>query len=269
MGAYSCANGVLPLRNGLGRACSRRCSPCDKAAREGVVFKNIEALELTGSLNTVVMDKTGTVTVGKPFVTDVLPIGISAEELMILAASLEEHSAHPIASAVLDYANKNEIYPVPCEDFRSEAGRGMSARVEGETVKLASVGEIFTGEYEGYAALSKPLTDEGKAVVALSRAGVPIGVIGFADKLKPTSRSAIEKLNAMGVRTIMLTGDTPEAAKKVASELSFYDCAAGVSPDKKADIVNKFEIQFTKGRNGSATAPTTLPLLPLRMSEWQ
>lgn len=214
---------------------------CAKAAREGVVFKNIEALELAGSLNTVVMDKTGTVTVGKPFVTDVLPIGISAEELMILAASLEEHSAHPIASAVLDYAKKNEIYPIPCEDFRSEAGRGMSASVEGETVKLASVSEIFAGEYEGYAALSQPLSDEGKAVVALSRAGVPIGVIAFADKLKPTSRSAIEKLNAMGMRTIMLTGDTPEAAKKVAAELSFYDCAAGVSPDKKADIIGKLK----------------------------
>lgn len=214
---------------------------CARAAREGVVFKNTEALELAGSISTVAMDKTGTVTVGKLFVTDVLPIGVSGEELMVIAASVAESSSHPIAVALRDYASKNDIYPIPCESVRTGAGRGLSAEVEGSEVRLASSSEILCGQYEGYMTLKAPLDEEGKTVAAVSRAGVPIGLIGFADKLKPTSRSAVEKLNAMGIRTIMITGDSAESAEKVAKELSFYDYAAGVSPNKKADIINKLK----------------------------
>lgn len=214
---------------------------CARAAREGIVFKNTESLELTGSLNTVAMDKTGTITVGKLFVTDVLPMGVSGEELMVLAASVGESSSHPIAAALHDYASKNDIYPIPCESARIGAGRGLSAQIEGSEVRLASCAEILSGRYEGYAALKANFEDEGKTVAAVSRDGVPIGVIAFADKLKPTSRSAVEKLNAMGLRTIMITGDSAESAGKLAAELGFYDYAAGVSPDKKADIVNKLK----------------------------
>ncbi len=229
-----------PCAMGLARPVAAMFA-CDRAAREGVVFKNTEALELAGSLNTVAMDKTGTVTVGKLFVTDILPIGVSAEELMVMAVSVAESSSHPIAVALRDYAAKNEIYPIPCEGFRSGAGRGIGAVIEGSKVRVAGCSELLVGEYEGYMALKAPLDEEGKTAAAVARDGVPIGIIAFSDRLKPTSRSAVEKLNAMGLRTIMITGDSPESAERIARELSFYDYAAGVSPDKKADIINKLK----------------------------
>lgn len=208
-----------------------------KATQAGIVFKDVETLENVRFIDTVVMDKTGTVTVGKLFVTDVVPLGTSEEEVLILAASVEDNSTHPIAQAILDYAAKNDVTPLECYDYRAVAGSGAMGVVDGENVAVMSAANALTGEYEGYMAVCDQLVKDGKTVMAVTKNGAPIGVIALRDKIKPTSKSGVSKLNRMGKKTIMLTGDSEEEANRVAKQLDFCDYEANVLPGKKADVI--------------------------------
>ncbi len=210
-----------------------------RGEREGVVYKSPVALEKMESINTVVMDKTGVITVGKPFVTDVIPFGTDAVEVMLIAASLESHSTHPIASAVLDYAKKNDIEPMDCDVFESVEGFGVKGVIEEDSVSVGRADAIFIGEYEGYATVCQHLTDEGKTIAAVTRNGSPIGAIAFQDKLKPTSKAGVERLAKLGIRTIMVTGDSQGTGKSVAEEIGVYDHAENVTPSQKADMIRK------------------------------
>ncbi|MCD7785839.1 MAG: cation-translocating P-type ATPase [Oscillospiraceae bacterium] len=210
-----------------------------RGEREGVVYKSPSALEKIEAVNTVVMDKTGVITVGKPFVTDVIPFGTDAVEVVMIAASLESHSTHPIASAVLDYAKKNDIDPTDCDVFESVEGFGVKGVIEEDSISVGRADAIFIGEFEGYVAICQPLTEQGKTIAAVTRNGSPIGAIAFQDKLKPTSKSGIERLAKLGIRTIMVTGDSEGTGKSVAEEVGVFDHAENVTPSQKADMIRK------------------------------
>ncbi|MCD7889094.1 MAG: heavy metal translocating P-type ATPase [Oscillospiraceae bacterium] len=210
-----------------------------RGEREGVVYKSPSALEKIESINTVVMDKTGVITVGKPFVTDVIPFGADAVEVVMIAASLESHSTHPIASAVLDYAKKNDIEPLDCDVFESVEGFGVKGVIEEDSVSVGRADAVFIDEFEGYAAVCQHLSDDGKTIAAVTRNGTPIGAIAFQDKLKPTSKAGVERLAKLGIRTIMVTGDSQGTGKSVAEEIGVYDHAENVSPSKKAEMIRK------------------------------
>lgn len=212
-----------------------------RGAREGILIRSPGILETAKSISTVVFDKTGTLTVGKLFVTDVVPLGTTAEEVIYLAAALESHSTHPIATAVLDYALKNDIIPPECDVFESVAGFGVRGTISDDDVAVGKPGAVFIGENEGYATVCRPYAEQGKTIAAVERNGKPIGIIAVDDKLKPTSKVGIERLNKMGLRTIMITGDSRDAAEKVAKDLELFDYAANVSPDKKADMIEKLK----------------------------
>ncbi|MCD7804134.1 MAG: heavy metal translocating P-type ATPase [Oscillospiraceae bacterium] len=210
-----------------------------RGEREGVVYKSPSALEKIESINTVVMDKTGVITVGKPFVTDVIPFGTDAVEVVMIAASLESHSTHPIASAVLDYAKKNDIEPLDCDVFESVEGFEVKGVIEEDNVSVGRADAVFIDEFEGYAAVCQHLSDDGKTIAAVTRNGTPIGAIAFQDKLKPTSKAGVERLAKLGIRTIMVTGDSQGTGKSVAEEIGVYDHAENVSPSKKAEMIRK------------------------------
>lgn len=210
-----------------------------RGEREGVIYKSPSALEKIESINTVVMDKTGVLTVGKPFVTDVIPFGTDAVEVILIASSLESHSTHPIASAVLDYAKKNDIEPMDCDVFESVEGFGVKGVIEEDSVSVGRADAIFINEFEGYATVCQPLSDEGKTIAAVTKNGSPIGVIAFQDKLKPTSKAGVERLAKLGLRTIMVTGDSQGTGESIAQEIGVFDHAENVSPSKKADMIRK------------------------------
>ncbi|MCD8005371.1 MAG: cation-translocating P-type ATPase [Oscillospiraceae bacterium] len=210
-----------------------------RGEREGVVYKSPSALEKIESINTVVMDKTGVITVGKPFVTDVIPFGTDAVEVVLIASSLESHSTHPIASAVLDYARKNDIEPMDCDVFESVEGFGVKGVIDEDSVSVGRADAIFTGDFEGYATVCQPLTEQGKTIAAVTKNGSPIGVIAFQDKLKPTSKAGVERLAKLGIRTIMVTGDSQGTGKSVAEEIGVYDHAENVTPSQKAEMIRK------------------------------
>ncbi|MCD8107409.1 MAG: cation-translocating P-type ATPase [Oscillospiraceae bacterium] len=210
-----------------------------RGEREGVVYKSPSALEKIESINTVVMDKTGVITVGKPFVTDVIPFGTDAVEVILIASSLESHSTHPVASAVLDYAKKNDIEPMDCDVFESVEGFGVKGVIEDDGVSVGRADAIFTGEFEGYAAVCQPLTEQGKTIAAVTKNGSPIGVIAFQDKIKPTSKAGVERLAKLGIRTIMVTGDSEGTGKSIAEEIGVFDHAENVTPQKKAEMIRK------------------------------
>ncbi len=212
-----------------------------RGAQDGLLFKNAEALEICNKINTVVLDKTGTVTIGKPYVTDIIPIDYEEIDLISLAASLEAKSSHPIAKAVIDYAEKKDVDYLDCEGFENLAGTGLRGTVGDDVIMVVSSEKIKDKLTSENVLDCNRLYDEGKTLSVVTKNDQPIGIFAFADKLKPTSKGAIKTLNEMGVRTILLTGDNERAAKKVASELEVFDYVAEVSPDKKAEMVEKLK----------------------------
>ncbi len=212
-----------------------------RGASDGLLFKNAEALEICNKINTVVLDKTGTVTVGKPFVTDVVALTLTEKELISYAASLEAKSAHPIASAVTDYAHNEYIEIKECLGFESVSGFGVRGVVDGKTVIVGKPETMTDLLSDDIKEKCRSLSGGGKTLAVVVVDNAPAGIIAFSDKLKPTSKEAVLSLNKMGIRTILLTGDNEEAAKKVAHELEVYDYIANVTPDKKAEIVNKLK----------------------------
>ena len=209
-------------------------------ARHGVLYKNAAALEECGRIKTVVLDKTGTVTEGKPRVTDVLPVGIGHDELLTLAYSLEAGSEHPLASAVVKYAEENGISPMPCESFRSEGGRGVYAKIGGidaygtsysyatRLADTSSVGEAY-----------ERFSDEGKSQMVFIRGGICVGIIAVADAIKSDARESIGLMKSMGLEVVMLSGDNERTARRVADAVGIDRVIAGVMPDGKEAVIRE------------------------------
>ncbi len=209
-------------------------------AKHGILFKTAAALESAGKTQIVVLDKTGTITKGKPEVTDILPAENSSErELLTLAASLESKSEHPLATAVMKYSEEKKILPEPVSEFAAHAGNGLSAKQNGHFIcggnlhyitEYASVGEDMR-------LAAERLAEEGKTPLFFAEEGNFIGIIAVADVIKEESPQAIRELLDMGIRVIMLTGDNEKTARAVANRVGVNEVIAGVLPDGKEKAV--------------------------------
>ncbi|MFG1691227.1 heavy metal translocating P-type ATPase [Gemmatimonadota bacterium] len=215
-----------------------------KAAEYGILIRNGEALQKARSVATVVLDKTGTVTRGRPAVTDVLPApGVSEDELLALVAAVEVGSEHPLASAIVETAQERGVPVVGADDFQVEVGRGVTASVDGRRLTVGSPSFVVS-EGVPESALEDVvtrLTREGKTPVAAVADGVLIGTLGIADPVKEDSAAAISILKRMGLDVVMLTGDHPATAEAIAREVGIEHVMAQLLPAEKAERVRKLQ----------------------------
>jgi Cu+-exporting ATPase len=180
------------------------------------------------------IDKTGTLTEGKPVLTKVEAHGMKGEDLLRLAASVESASEHPLAAAIVNGAKKRNIAPLPVEDFKSITGQGVSGRVEGRQV---AVGRAETGVPDGLANQADALRKDGQTVFFVSVDGAVSGLLAVSDPIKPMAAAAVSALHQLGIKIVMLTGDHADTAKRVAGTLGIDRVEAGVTPEKKHDVV--------------------------------
>ena len=213
-------------------------------ARNGILFKTAASLEAAGRTQIVALDKTGTITSGEPRVTDILPAeGVSESELLTLAASLEQKSEHPLAKAVLAYAETETIACPDVTDFAALPGNGLSARLDGMEIYGGNAEFIATkasvpAELQAEAAR---LAAEGKTPLFFGGAGRLMGVIAVADTLKEDSPRAIRELQNMGIRVVMLTGDNQRTADAIGRQAGVDEVIAGVLPDGKEAVIRKLQ----------------------------
>lgn len=225
----------------LGVALARRRR--DRAS----LIRNAEVLERARALTTLVVDKTGTLTEGKPVVTDVLAAdGTGDAQLLRLAATLETGSEHPLARAILKKAAEDGIDAAPVEAFDTVPGKGVQGRVDGREVRLGSPAWIAatTGVAQDADALGRRAVEvqgEGKTVVAVAVDGVVAGYIAIADRLRETSPEAVRRLEALGIGVVMMTGDNRHTAQAIAAQAGIRDFAAEVLPQNKAEEVQRLQ----------------------------
>ena len=217
-----------------------------QGARAGILVRNAAALERAEKISVLALDKTGTLTCGAPQVTDVVPRGASAAEVLMLAAALEQNSEHPLARAVLKAAAPQaggtpavvnpEYAPKKASGFKACPGQGVSGEVEGRALRLGSPDWLeLTDDAE-----VRRLQVAGKTVAVLAEGEVVLGLIAIADALRPTSRAAVARLQAHRIRVVMLTGDNPATAAAIAAEagIAADDVHAGILPGDKAAAIN-------------------------------
>ena len=213
-------------------------------ARNGILFKTAASLEAAGRTQIVALDKTGTITSGEPRVTDILPAGgVSESELLTLAASLEQKSEHPLAKAVLAYAETETIACPDVTDFAALPGNGLFARLDGMEIYGGNAEFIATkasvpAELQAEAAR---LAAEGKTPLFFGGAGRLMGVIAVADTLKEDSPRAIRELQNMGIRVVMLTGDNQRTADAIGRQAGVDEVIAGVLPDGKEAVIRRLQ----------------------------
>jgi P-type Cu+ transporter len=215
-----------------------------RGAHAGVLIRNAEALETLEKVDTLVVDKTGTLTVGKPTVESVVPLpNFSDVELIRLAASLEQASEHPLGSAIVAAAKANQIALKPVSGFQSLTGLGISGKVDGKTVAIGNE-KFFTTlgiSTSACARRADELRRNGETVVFVAVEALTAGLIGVADPVKESTLPALRELKAAGLRIVMLSGDTRATAEIVARKLGIDEFKAEVLPDKKAEIVKRLQ----------------------------
>ncbi len=212
-----------------------------RAAEMGVLFRNAEALEVLQTVNTLVVDKTGTLTEGKPRVVSVLPVeGMTEGELLRLAASLERASEHPLADAIVKAAEERELPLSAVSDFRSTAGKGVTGIVDGKRVDVGSA-RLVEDIGERVLARAEDLRREGQTAIFVSVDGLHVGVLGVADPVKSTTAEAIRALHEDGVRIVMLTGDSRANADVVGRLLGIDEVIADVLPDQKGEVIKRLK----------------------------
>lgn len=212
-------------------------------AKHGVLFKTASALEQTGKTQIVVLDKTGTLTKGKPQVTDILPAsGYDADSLLRLAASLESKSEHPLAAAITRRAGESNVETDEALGFTALPGHGVRAEINGKTAIGGNAALIKSkGMLDAdMKALGERLADEGKTPLYFAFDGRIAGIIAVADVVKEDSGQAISELKDMGIRTVMLTGDNRRTALSVAKQTGIDEVVSDVLPGDKAEVVEKF-----------------------------
>lgn len=220
-----------------------------RGAEMGTLFKNSEALENAHRLQTVALDKTGTITRGEPAVTNVVSVnGVPEDELLRLAASAERGSEHPLAEAVVNYAKERSITLDQPQDFEAEAGRGIRAVVAGKTLRVGSQRyieehSIDTGPIN---AQIEQLQSAGRTAVLVAVDGSVTGLLGIADTVKPTSQDAISALRAAGLDVVMITGDNERTAQAIAREVGITHVMADVLPGQKAEAVKSLQVNGRK-----------------------
>ncbi|MBQ3575665.1 MAG: cadmium-translocating P-type ATPase, partial [Clostridia bacterium] len=215
-----------------------------KGAKQGILFKTAVSLENAGKLDIIALDKTGTITSGEPKVTDIIPAdNYSEENLMALAAALEQKSEHPLAKAVMLYAREKGMDIADVSDFRALPGSGLTAALDGDTLFGGNMKFIRTkAKVSGHMrAVAEELARQGKTPLFFAKNGSLCGIIAVADTIKEDSPAAIEQLKNMGVRVVMITGDNPRTAKAIGSQAGVDDVIAGVLPDGKAEAIQELK----------------------------
>ncbi len=208
-------------------------------AKNGILFKTAVSLEETGRVSTVVLDKTGTITEGKPKVTDIIPINISEKELLSFAYSLEIKSEHPLAKAIVEKGNELNISATEIENFTSLAGNGVKAQLNGKTIyggSLKFISEQITLTEETVKKV-ETLAENGKTPLLFSIDNKLLGIIAVADTIKEDSPKAIKELQNMGIRVVMLTGDNEKTANAIGTLAGVDEIIAGVLPDGKEKVI--------------------------------
>jgi Cu+-exporting ATPase len=214
-----------------------------RGAREGVLISNAEALEILEKVDTLVVDKTGTLTEGKPKLTDLIPVeGVQDTELLQAAASLEKASEHPLAAAILAAAKQKNITLVAIEGFQSVTGKGVKGTLNGKLVAIGNVALMtdLGASTETLRIRAEALQKEGNTVMYIALSGRFAGLIAVADPIKGSTAEAIENLKHEGIKIVMVTGDNRNTAEAVARKLGI-DFQADVLPDKKAEVVKKLQ----------------------------
>jgi P-type Cu+ transporter len=217
-----------------------------RGALAGVLVKNAETLEILEKVDTTVLDKTGTITEGRPRVMSIVPAPGCAElDVLRLAVTLERPSEHPLASAVLAAAKEGDVRPGDLADFHYRAGRGITGAVDGQQAALgnralfAELG-LPLGELD---ARAQSLEAEGQTVIFVAADGKAVGVLGVADPIKSTTPEAIERLHQQGLQIVMLTGDTQRVARTVAQKLGIDRVEAEIAPGRKSEIIKRLQAE--------------------------
>ena len=217
-----------------------------RGAASGILIKSAEALETLHSIDTVVLDKTGTITMGKPSVTDIITVNdMESNELLRIAASVEKLSSHPLGDAIVKEAEERKLDVYPASDFRSVQGKGIGAYIEGRFVEGGNR-KILSSYPEEIQREEERLADEGKTPLFFLEDGHLIGIIAVADTIKPTSPSAISDLRKMGIKTVMLTGDNRRTAAAIQRIAGSDEFVAEVLPEDKESAVRKLQSEGRK-----------------------
>ena len=211
-------------------------------AKQGILFKTAAALEETGRVDTVVLDKTGTITAGKPKVTELIPAeGTDEAALLAYAAALESRSEHPLAAAVMEHAEEQNVAPAEVKDFTALPGNGLTAKINGKDV-IGGSSSFMKKRVKIPAALlekSEALAEQGKTPLFFAHDGKLLGIIAVADVIKPDSAQAIRELKNLGIRVMMLTGDNERTANAIGREAGVDTVIAGVLPDGKESVIRE------------------------------
>ena len=215
-----------------------------KGAENGILIKSGQALEAAYQLDTIVLDKTGTITVGKPSLTDLLPLGdLNRFDLLQLIASAEQHSEHPLAQAILAAAEEEGLELLPVSHFEAIIGRGLLAQVEGRQLLVGNESLMKEKNIDSSAFQEQllELSQEGKTAMFVAIDGQLAAILAVADEMKSSSLSAVQELQSMGLEVIMLTGDREETATAIAQKAGIQKVIAGVLPDGKAAAINNLQ----------------------------
>ena len=212
-------------------------------AKRGVLFKGAEALERLGSVKTVLLDKTGTITRGEPEVVKVIPVGVDEDKFLSLAYGVEYGSEHPLAKAIVRYCVQKEVEKPEFSDFEAMLGAGVKANINGAIIEGGSYSyyKKCGGASPLCEELYTSLTELGQTPLYFTRDGELIGVISVADEVRGDSADAISKLNSLGIKTVMLTGDNEKTAAAIAARVGISEVVAGVLPDGKAEVAVKYK----------------------------
>lgn len=215
-------------------------------ARNGIMFKTAVSLEEAGKMNIVALDKTGTITSGEPKVTDVIAVdGVSKEDLIFYANALEMRSEHPLAKAIIEYAEESGVRTVETGDFQALPGNGLQAVLQGESLTGGNYKFISNrvSVPEEMKAQSEKLSEEGKTPLFFAREEKLLGIIAVADVIKEDSPKAVKELQNMGIRVVMLTGDNERTAKAIGAQAGVDEVIAGVLPDGKESVIRSLKEQ--------------------------
>lgn len=220
-----------------------------KGAENGILIKGGEALETAHKIDTIIFDKTGTITEGKPTVTDVITIeGVEKNQLLQVTASAEKGSEHPLGQAIVRGAEEKSLEMLPMEHFESLTGRGIEAQMDGQTV-LAGNRKLMEERNISLRALeaeSDRLAEEGKTPMYVALNGKLSGIVAVADVVKQSSRDAIRELHNMGIEVAMITGDNKKTASAIARQVGIDQVLAEVLPQDKSNEVKKLQAQGRK-----------------------
>ncbi len=216
-----------------------------RAASEGILVKDAEAIERTEKVDVLVTDKTGTLTKGEPVVTDVSTVeGVSDDELMMLAASLEMRSEHPLARAVVEHAKSNSLSIPEASEFESVTGGGVQGVASGNNILVGKDGwlrEEGVEIPEELEIVGRQLQESARTVIWVAVEGLAVGLIGVADPIKESTPKAVARLQRLGIRIVMATGDNEATARAVGGELGIDEVHAGLSPEGKIELVRSLK----------------------------